>query len=253
MNDNYPEKLNDELKFEAKHLVFIDYDEELSSQEIQDYITNGDIGDDLHDSLFEQAHDHADELSEELAEKYNEDGDQDGDEAINPDDLRDYLVDTWLNEHSGEVADNLVRNTGAKLFQFSVAGAEDTSESGKFVEDWNMAQFGYTEELGEREGMDAIWSVRLGALAFITPSEARELNEKGGSVSLAEEGLFVCEYTNGSGFLCGSGANVSAVPGSVTLDEYAGDKFGGYSSANDLFGLVESAFVPSSISVTADD
>lgn len=237
--DNAPAGLIKNIDQTAQYLIFIDQSDQLGAKETQHYVREGtltpDLWVDLHDLAGRNAYDEVAHLIEkyELNENLH-------------DGLSEEIYDLWLSNYADdELVANFVRNTPDVLIQFTISGAEDDSTVAECVKDWNLADMGYQDGQLDPEDFEPDDTVRLGGLAFVDPVKARELNHKGGSLTLASDGLFVSEPHNGSGTLVGGGTTVTVVPGTVTLDEFAGDGYATELSADDLMGLAPTAFAAS--------
>ena len=237
--DNAPAGMDEDIERTARYLIFVDQGDRLDAKETQHYVREGTLTTDLWDDLYELAQRNAYDEAIHLIEKYELD-------ENDHDELSEAIFDLWSSDYAGdELVADFVRNTPDVLIQFTISGAEDDSTVSECVKDWNLADMGYQEGQLDPEDFEPDDTVRLGGLAFIDPVKARELNDKGGSLTLASEGLFVSEPFNGSGTLVGGGTTVTVVPGTVTLDEFAGDGYATELSADDLMGLSPTAFAAS--------
>lgn len=237
--DNAPAGMDEDIERTARYLIFVDQGDRLDAKETQHYVREGTLTTDLWDDLYELAQRNAYDEAIHLIEKYELD-------ENDHDELSEAIFDLWSSDYAGdELVADFVRNTPDVLIQFTISGAEDDSTVSECVKDWNLADMGYQEGQLDPEDFEPDDTVRLGGLAFIDPVKARELNDKGGSLTLASEGLFVSEPFNGSGTLVGGGTTVTVVPGTVTLDEFAGDGYATELSADDLMGLAPTAFAAS--------
>lgn len=237
--DNAPAGMGEDIERTARYLIFVDQGDRLDAKETQHYVREGTLTTDLWDDLYELAQRNAYDEAAHLIEKYELDEDA-------HDELSEAIFDLWSSDYAGdELVADFVRNTPDVLVQFTISGAEDDSTVAECVKDWNLADMGYQEGQLDPEDFEPDDTVRLGGLAFIDPVKARELNDKGGSLTLAAYGLFVSEPFNGSGTLVGGGTTVTVVPGTVTLDEFAGDGYATELSADDLMGLAPTAFAAS--------
>lgn len=237
--DNAPSGLAEDIDQAARYLIFVDQGDQLDAKEVQHYVREGTFSPDLWDDLRDLADRNAYDEAAHLIEKYElDESEQDA--------LSENIYDIWSDEVAGDdlVAD-FVNNTPDVLIQFTISGAEDDSTVAECVKDWNLADMGYQDGQLDPEEFEPDDAVRLGGLAFVDPVKARELNDKGGSLTLASDGLFVCEPHYGSGTLVGGGTSVTVVPGTVTLDEFAGDGYATELSADDLMGLSHTAFAAS--------
>lgn len=237
--DNAPAGLGEDIERTARYLIFVDQGDKLEPRETQHYVREGSLTTDLWDELYDQAQRNAYDEAAHLIEKYELD-------ENDHDELSEAIFDLWSSDYAGdELVADFVRNTPDVLIQFTISGAEDDSTVAECVKDWNLVDMGYQDGQLDPEDFEPDDTVRLGGLAFIDPVKARELNDKGGSLTLASEGLFVSEPFNGSGTLVGGGTTVTVVPGTVTLDEFAGDGYATELSADDLMGLAPTAFAAS--------
>lgn len=237
--EHAPAGLMEDVGRVAPYLIFVDQGDRLDAKETQHYVREGTLTTDLWDELYDQAQRNAYDEAAHLIEKYEFD-------EIHHEGLSEEIYDLWISNYADdELVADFVRNTPDVLIQFTISGAEDDSTVAECVKDWNLADMGYQEGQLDPEDFEPDDTVRLGGLAFVDPVKARELNDKGGSLTLAADGLFVSEPFNGSGTLVGGGTTVTVVPGTVTLDEFAGDGYATELSADDLMGLAPTAFAAS--------
>lgn len=237
--EHAPAGLMEDIGRVAPYLIFVDQGDRLDAKETQHYVRKGTLTTDLWDELYDQAQRNAYDEAAHLIEKYEFD-------EIHHEGLSEEIYDLWISNYADdELVADFVRNTPDVLIQFTISGAEEASTVSECVKDWNLVDLGYREGQLDPEDFEPDDTVVLGGLAFVDLIKARELNEKGGSLTLASNGLFVCEPFNGSGTLVGGGTSVSVVPGTVTLDEFAGDGYATELSADDLMGLVYTAFAAS--------
>lgn len=223
----------------AQDLIFIDQGDRLEPKEAQHYVREGTFRPDMWDVFYDLAERNAYDEAAYLIEEHELD------ENLR-DELTEEIYDLWLSNYANdELVADFVRNTPDVLIQFTISGAEEASTVSECVRDWNLVDLGYREGQLDPEDFEPDDTVVLGGLAFVDLIKARELNDKGGSLTLASNGLFVCEPFNGSGTLVGGGTSVTVVPGTVTLDEFAGDGYATELSADDLMGLVPTAFAAS--------
>lgn len=237
--DNAPAGVGEDIDQAARYLIFVDQGDRLEPEEAQHYVREGTLPPEMWDDLHDRAESNAYDEAAHMVAQYELD------ENI-CDELSENIYDQWLSNHADdELVADFVRNTPDVLIQFTISGAEEASTVSECVKDWNLVDLGYQEGQLDPEDFEPDDTLFLGGLAFVSLTKARELNEKGGSLTLASNGLFVCEPFNGSGTLVGGGTAVTVVPGTVTLDEFAGYGYATELSADDLMGLAPTAFAAS--------